>query len=386
MTQLYTPFMAQAGKTIGAAMTKRTQNRLYSDAYMGKPGAMEQLMQVSPQMANQLQQQNQQSEQLKLQQAATKQKRGEEVIRQNTPLLKAEAEAVANFDNTVDANKYRVRRLGELKQTNPELAALIGDNPITQDHLEQLWTVYRDKPESEKPMTKYQEQSLEMKEKQLDKETSNIQDEKYYQELKKTDPERAKRFGQDVGLVSKEGRELSGHNQKNLTKYSDAAVTAQNMGGKFEYLASEFERLDPAAGVAGTAHNFLKEITGSQDAVSEIRTEYMKLRASQLVKNLPPGAASEKDVQLALSGFPSPDANSKHMASFLRGLSKLQAFDEKFNTFKAEFLSEKGHERGMLKAWKEQQPVDIGKATKTATSATGEKLYLINNEWVKADG
>jgi len=350
---------------------------------MDKPGAMEQLMQANPAMANQLQQKKQQAEQLKLQQAAKQEARMKKLFTDNKEIIDQVVEDVAKFETFEEAKGYFDRKKEEHR---PIFGNMLDNVQLTEQMWQESKTVNLERGKAAAPMTEYQEQSLAMKQKQLEKETSNIQDEKYYQELKKIDPERAKRFGQDVGLVTKEGRELSGHNQKNLTKYNDAAVTAQNMSGKFEYLASEFERLDPASGVAGTAHNFLKEITGSQDAVSEIRTEYMKLRASQLVKNLPPGAASEKDVQLALSGFPSPDANSKHMASFLRGLSKLQAFDEKFNTFKAEFLSEKGHERGMLKAWKERQPVDISKATKTATGAAGEKLYLIDNEWVKADG
>lgn len=189
--------------------------------------------------------------------------------------------------------------------------------------------------------------------------TANIQDHRYYVKLKKTDPEAARQFGMDVGLVSREGRELSGHMQKNLTKYTDAAVAAQNLGGEFEYLASEYERLDPVAGSAGKAYDFMKTATGSEDAVSEIRRKYMKIRASQVVKNLPPGAASEKDVALALSGFPEPDANSKHMASFMRGLAKLQGFDDQFNSFKADYVSEKGHERGMLKAWRDRAPEKV---------------------------
>ena len=175
MTQLYTPFMAQAGKTIGDAYTKQQQNKLYSSAYMGKPGAMEQLMQVNPAMANQLQLQKQQAEQLKLQQSAAiekrklqesaaTEKRNQALIKQNTPLLKEEAEAISKFDNVEDANAYRQRRLGELQQTNPELAKLIGDQPLTQEHLDQLKTVHRDKSKSEE-MTEYQKQSLDLRKK-----------------------------------------------------------------------------------------------------------------------------------------------------------------------------------------------------------------------------
>jgi len=187
-----------------------------------------------------------------------------------------------------------------------------------------------------------------------EKRTANAKDWTTYQELKKTDLESAKQFGQKVGFVSKEGRELSPYHQKQLTKYSDSSVEASALANEFEVMASDFEKLDPIAGGAGAAYEFLKEATGSEDAVSELKRKYLKIRASQLVKNLPPGAASEKDVQLALSGFPKSTANAETMASFMRGLSKLQRFEADYSNFRAEYLSENATERGMLQAWKDR--------------------------------
>ena len=186
--------------------------------------------------------------------------------------------------------------------------------------------------------------------------TANIQDYEYYQRLKKTDPEMAKEFGQRVGFVSKEGRELSPYYQKQLTTYTDLATESELNAEKYSVMANDFEKLDPTAGMAGSAFEFLKQATGQEDAVSELRKEYLKLRASQTVKNLPPGAASDKDIELALSGFPKPTANPDHMASFLRGLEKMQRLEAEYNKFKAQYLSERGTERGMLEAWKSQQP------------------------------
>ena len=120
--------------------------------------------------------------------------------------------------------------------------------------------------------------------------TANMQDFSTYQDLKKTDPEAAKRFGQKVGFVTKEGRELSPYHQKQLTKYSDSAVEAESLANEFNVIANDFEKLDPVSGAAGGAYEFLKEATGAEDAVSELKRKYLKIRASQLVKNLPPGA------------------------------------------------------------------------------------------------
>jgi len=219
--------------------------------------------------------------------------------------------------------------------------------------------------------------------------TANAKDWATYQQLKKQDPESAKQFGQKVGFVSKEGRELSSYHQKQLTKYSDSSVEASSLANEFEVMANDFEKLDPVAGGAGAAYEFLKEATGSEDAVSELKRKYLKIRASQLVKNLPPGAASEKDVQLALSGFPKSTANAGTMASFMRGLSKLQRFEADYSNFRSGYLSENATERGMLQAWKEKSKVEADqlqqqpKPTQTATGPNGEKIGLINGQWVK---
>jgi len=148
--QLYTPWMAQAGKTIGDAYTKNRQNKLYSSAYMGEQGAMEQLMQVNPAMAAQLQQQKQKAEQLKLQQSAAIQKRKQESINRIGPLLEKEEEAISKFETLEEANAYLSRRYRELSQTNPELAEAMGNEPLDKEHFEQARSIHGDDPDKAK--------------------------------------------------------------------------------------------------------------------------------------------------------------------------------------------------------------------------------------------
>ena len=75
MAQLYTPFLTQAGEAIGRGLEKRgirqqkeQQNRLAGSAYMGDPQAMQELMQVNPQLGAQIQQQAQKRKQVSEQQ------------------------------------------------------------------------------------------------------------------------------------------------------------------------------------------------------------------------------------------------------------------------------------------------------------------------------
>ncbi len=174
-----------------------------------------------------------------------------------------------------------------------------------------------------------------------------------YQSLKKENPEAALQFGQKVGFVSKEGRELSAQTQKRLSEFNDAATLAANNVVKYEDLASQFDQGVEGGVIDGSWGEYFADLTGQQDWKTELRKDFAQVRASEAVRNLPPGAASDADIALALKPFPSDNATGAQVASFLRGLSKLSAYNEKYNSFKANYISEKGSERGMLDAWKQ---------------------------------
>lgn len=202
-----------------------------------------------------------------------------------------------------------------------------------------------------------------------DKRTAHQKDFEQYQALAKEDPEAAKAFGQAAGFVSKEGRELAPGVQSRLAKTIDSAVAAENSIGKLTNLADDIEKSNISGGLlGGTWAEKAKEITGSQDAVTELRKEFAQVRASQASANLPPGAASDADVALALGPIPSDNANKKLITSYLRGQAKLQRINADFHNFKADYISEKGTERGMLQAWKEQGKSGAKKPSSSASS------------------
>jgi len=55
---------------------------------------------------------------------------------------------------------------------------------------------------------------------------------------------------------------------------------------------------------------------------------------------LPPGVATDKDIELALKGIPPENANAATLASFLRGSAKLQDIDSAINNAKTDWLSQ----------------------------------------------
>lgn len=122
-----------------------------------------------------------------------------------------------------------------------------------------------------------------------------------------------------------------------------AAVAADQSASQTLDLADRFESLGGGNGGFATTAEAWAKLTGRQDAMTAARQEYTRLRSSQVSKMLPPGPASDKDIQLALEGFPPANADSKYIASFLRGMAKLQQYDAVSNSAKAEWVNAVGH-------------------------------------------
>jgi len=103
-----------------------------------------------------------------------------------------------------------------------------------------------------------------------------------------------------------------------------SAQTNQALADRATNLAEQFQAADMSSGWMATANSAWKGAYGSQDAVSGLRQSFQALVNSQAVKNLPPGPASDKDIQLAKQGFPPANASKEYIVSFLRGMAKMQ--------------------------------------------------------------
>ncbi len=181
-----------------------------------------------------------------------------------------------------------------------------------------------------------------------------IQEFEQYQALKETNPEAAKQFGIKTGFLTSDGKPtLSSHLEKRLSLASDAAVESGSNARKFLDLAEDFEKADVGGGLfQGSWNEKYKDVIGSPDAITDLRKRYNSVVASQAVSNLPPGAASDKDIALALDGFPSKNATGEEISGFLRGVAKMEEENERFNSYKADFISKNRSEIDMVKEWK----------------------------------
>lgn len=142
-------------------------------------------------------------------------------------------------------------------------------------------------------------------------------------------------------LTQKAGN-LHPDQRKLINEAAGASVVATNSAAQMRGLADQFEKTDPHSMGAG-AYEFAKQFTGQQDYVTQLRREYTRIRANQVNAMLPPGPASDKDIINAQAGFLKETANPAEIASWLRGMAKLQDYQAKYEDARAEWAGAVGH-------------------------------------------
>jgi len=145
MPQLYTPFLTQAGAAIGRGMEKRgiaqqkeEQNRLAGQAYMGDPRAMEELMQINPQMGAKILQETRKRKETEEQRTLEKRT----LVKKEIDIL---SEQVAKFDTYEEAKKYADPIVSDILTRYPEVAPKAGiDAGFSKEGYEQARQIYGD--------------------------------------------------------------------------------------------------------------------------------------------------------------------------------------------------------------------------------------------------
>lgn len=164
---------------------------------------------------------------------------------------------------------------------------------------------------------------------------------------------------------------MTDHLRRRLSSSTDRAVEARTNVAVFTELAGIYENASFSGGVLGLGVETWKEFAGTQDEVSELKEQYFKIRGSEVIKSLPKGPASDLDIKQALKGFPKDTANPQQVASFFRGMVKIEKAAEKFESFKANYISEHASERGMLTAWEDSS----SEVLQVTTDADGNLVF-----------
>lgn len=157
------------------------------------------------------------------------------------------------------------------------------------------------------------------------------------------------KFGFEVQQAQKKADELinaapklSVNMEKAIEKSAGDAAASRNAADSMTTLADTLEKEKPTPGLFGNAENMFTKLTGQDNYLRDMRIRFNQLANAQATKLLPPGPASDKDIEFARKGIPSETDNPMVMARWLRGMAKMESNNAKFNDFRSEWMSANG--------------------------------------------
>lgn len=142
-----------------------------------------------------------------------------------------------------------------------------------------------------------------------------------------------------LASIADKANTLPADTRKLINDSAVLASTAKQSANQMNDLANRIEGLG-GYGAASRLSEFAKSTIGAEGYETSLRQEYTRVRNSAAIKALPPGPATDKDIELALSGFPKNTADSKLVAQFLRGMAKLQDIDAAVSNAKTDWLAQ----------------------------------------------
>jgi hypothetical protein len=142
-----------------------------------------------------------------------------------------------------------------------------------------------------------------------------------------------------LASINKMNADIPADTRKLINESAVVASTAQQAAAQSNDLANRIEGLG-GFGKFASLGEYAKSTIGAEGYETALRQEYTRLRNTAAIKSLPPGPATDKDIQMALSGFPKDTSNSKNIAQFLRGMAKLQDIDAAVANAKTDWLAQ----------------------------------------------
>lgn len=96
-------------------------------------------------------------------------------------------------------------------------------------------------------------------------------------------------------------------------------------------------------GIFATADQWIADTLGiGENEVNDIRKEFTRIQNSEIIKNLPPGPSTDRDISVVAEGYLKATASPERMESYLRGIEKLRRIEGELEYGKADWLSKNG--------------------------------------------
>ena len=93
-----------------------------------------------------------------------------------------------------------------------------------------------------------------------------------------------------------------------------------------------------SGGQIGRAYRTLYESVGGATEYARLLREFTRLRNAEVVRALPPGPSTDRDIQLISRGFPGENGSTEEIQQFLSAASRMAAYEADYNRFRGMFM------------------------------------------------
>lgn len=147
---------------------------------------------------------------------------------------------------------------------------------------------------------------------------------------------------------------LTNQDKTLINEAVESSIQSQQEGMVAIQMAAKFERLNPLAGFRGDVIEGFHAFLGNQNEVSLMRTQFTGFVNNLVVQGLPPGVASDKDIEMVQSGFPDASYSPEMIQRYMRGLAKASFINAALESAKADYaMDNQGNLAGFQRHWKE---------------------------------
>jgi hypothetical protein len=116
-----------------------------------------------------------------------------------------------------------------------------------------------------------------------------------------------------------------------------ASDAARVRAGQLDELSARFAEQN-SLGQLGRGGRAIVEAFGGDTEYGRLVREFTRLRNAEIVRALPPGPATDRDIELISRGFPGENASADSITAFLSAASRMAAYEADYNRFKAMFM------------------------------------------------
>lgn len=187
------------------------------------------------------------------------------------------------------------------------------------------------------------------------------------------------KFGIEMQQAAQKAEELKSSAPKlsvNMEKALDSAVgdaaTSRSSAASMEELATRWATEKPTAGMFGSAQSTWNKMTGSDTGLRDLRIRTSQFLNSQALKYLPPGPATDRDVELAREGVPTNMDDPTLISNWLKAQARNEKRAAAYNDFRAEWISANGNP-GQARAGGNISGLDVKQGEAFASAA---KRYM----------